>query len=251
MSTRIAIACLCLSVTLAVLAGCMSPLEPGPSNVSRKPSGADEKPVSGVKTDKAEVTEKGPLATIAADSPLDARFEEKLLEIGKQYRTFAQIGDLPQWAPTMCIAPRPKLVLSASSDDDTHGHKLYYLFAKDKDAFLKATPDSSGVIQPLGQAIVKDSYRAVEVAVDDPHAYAHRGGKGFKVGERHALFVMLKLDPATEGTDEGWVYATLTPDGKKVTAAGVIKACVGCHQDSASDRMFGYKASAKPTPDSE
>ena len=50
---------------------------------------------------------------------------------------------------------------------------------------------------------------------------------------------MYKTDPKTPGTDEGWVYGTVTADGKKVTAAGRVQSCINCHQDARNDRLFG------------
>jgi hypothetical protein len=54
---------------------------------------------------------------------------------------------------------------------------------------------------------------------------------------------MFKLEPGTPGTDAGWVYGTVTPDGKQVTSAGRVESCMGCHQDAPHDRLFGL---AKP-----
>jgi hypothetical protein len=50
---------------------------------------------------------------------------------------------------------------------------------------------------------------------------------------------MYKLDAKTPGTDEGWVYGTVTPDGKDVTCAGRVASCMGCHADAPHDRLFG------------
>lgn len=56
---------------------------------------------------------------------------------------------------------------------------------------------------------------------------------------RSDLFIMAKLDPKTAGTDQGWVYGTVTPDGKTVTAAGRVESCMKCHQAARHDRLFG------------
>lgn len=52
---------------------------------------------------------------------------------------------------------------------------------------------------------------------------------------------MMKLDPATPNTDDGWVYATLTPDGKAVTASGRIASCTECHTKAPHERLFGMR----------
>ena len=52
---------------------------------------------------------------------------------------------------------------------------------------------------------------------------------------------MLKLDPSTPETDEGWVYGTLSADGQRVTAAGRVESCMDCHVDEGRDRMYGHR----------
>jgi hypothetical protein len=69
--------------------------------------------------------------------------------------------------------------------------------------------------------------------------YARKDGHLYHAKEKGPLFVMFKLDPATPGTDEGWVYGTVTADGKTVTGVGKIESCMKCHQDAPHDRLFG------------
>jgi hypothetical protein len=59
-----------------------------------------------------------------------------------------------------------------------------------------------------------------------------KGGKHYTIGNKHALFIMLK-----EGSR--WQYGTVTADGAKVTQSGNIASCVGFHQDAKPDRLFG------------
>jgi hypothetical protein len=42
----------------------------------------------------------------------------------------------------------------------------------------------------------------------------------------------------TSGTDEGWVYGTIAPDGT-ITSSGRVRACMSCHVDAPHDRWFG------------
>ncbi len=37
----------------------------------------------------------------------------------------------------------------------------------------------------------------------------------------------------------GEVYATVTPDGEKVTSAGKLESGIKCHREATSDRLFG------------
>ena len=46
------------------------------------------------------------------------------------------------------------------------------------------------------------------------------------------------LDPKTPGTDDGWVYGTVSADGKTVTSAGRVDSCMRCHE-TRKDRVFG------------
>jgi hypothetical protein len=53
---------------------------------------------------------------------------------------------------------------------------------------------------------------------------------------------MLKLDPTTSGTVAGWIYGTVTPDGKTVTSAGKVESCMKCHEEAKGDRLFGLSS---------
>ncbi|MFA6043672.1 MAG: hypothetical protein WC718_01695 [Phycisphaerales bacterium] len=105
----------------------------------------------------------------------------------------------------------------------------------------------------VGQALVKQSFVPVPVPADQPPAPPadnpeHRGtppdvafekGKFYRTGDPGALFIMFKTDPATADTDEGWVYAATTPDGKTVLDAGRIESCMECHTQTMRDRLYG------------
>ena len=51
---------------------------------------------------------------------------------------------------------------------------------------------------------------------------------------------MMKLDPKTPGADDGWVYGTVSADGKTVTSAGRVASCMKCHETRPT-RLFGLK----------
>jgi hypothetical protein len=96
--------------------------------------------------------------------------------------------------------------------------------------------------------IVKEAWHPVPHAGPAPEpersfgladTHAQLDGQLFARGAQAELFVMLKLDPTTPETDRGWVYATVTPDMKHVTAAGRVESCMSCHVDAAHDRQFG------------
>lgn len=103
---------------------------------------------------------------------------------------------------------------------------------------------------PVGQTIVKESWQPVEVQDNEKvpaigpgtkfdFAFNSADGKPYRPGKQASLFIMVKTDPKTPGTDQGWVYGTVTRDGKRVTSAGRVQSCMGCHQSAPRDRMFG------------
>jgi hypothetical protein len=198
------------------------------------------------------------------DTAQSQSFESRLLEIAASYQSFGRATPAARWAPMYCrpyVPPTPEVALSRSTDGATHGRKLYALFAKDLlqsgDYVVKGQPS------PVGQVIVKESWvpeemtddgRPLEpvrrkvmvrqgealVERDDVFVpYARRGDRLYHAREKGPLFVMFKTDPQTPGTDEGWVYGTLTPDGHQVTAAGRVESCMKCHREAPHDRLFG------------
>jgi hypothetical protein len=198
------------------------------------------------------------------DTAGQKKFQARLLEIAKAYEPFGRVDDEARWAPYLCRMPNPGAArFSASKDANTHGQKLYSLFAKDRSAYRALSPKG----QPVGQVIVKQSWVPQEVAdkgqklqpvvrmigkvrpssspqgvaalTDSFLPYARKGGKLYKAAKQAELFIMYKLDPTTPGTDKGWVYGTVTADGKKVTSAGRVASCMKCHEKAAQDRVFG------------
>ena len=202
-----------------------------------------------------------------APAPSQESFRDQLLKVARDYLSYGRVDDQIRWAPQLCRIPNPGTAhVSASKDADTHGRKLYSLFARDRDAYFF---HGSGKSAPIGQVLVKQSWLPEEVpakggiARDEilvtpppegsdkkrglslgdhfwPYATG-KDGKRYKATKLAGLFIMLKLDPKTPGTDAGWIYSTVTPDGKKVTAVGRVESCMKCHQDAKNDRLFGLQ----------
>ena len=190
----------------------------------------------------------------------DTAFHDELLQVAREYKAWGRVDDPMRLAPYDCRMPPPAHVrFSDSTDTDTHGQKLYSLFARDAKAYVGLTAKGAAV----GQVVVKESWsaeemkdmkagttdwtkvaRTEEVGPGGTHfyPYATRGDKVFKASKPAGLFVMMKLDPKTPGTDEGWVYGTVSADGQTVTAAGKVESCMKCHQDAKHDRLFGLPA---------
>lgn len=178
-------------------------------------------------------------------TPAPGPFDTQLLDVAGKYLTFHRVDDQIHLAPTLCKMANLSIPrLSASTDEKTHGKKLYYLFALHRNEYWDAVKQTS---QPVGQAIVKEAWHAEETTepiFKDPHSlmdgksFAHEG-KFLAPGEKKGLYIMLKLDPKTDGTDQGWVYGTVTPDGKTVTSVGRVASCMKCHEEAPHDRLFG------------
>jgi hypothetical protein len=176
-------------------------------------------------------------------------FHAQLLEIAANYQALGRFDELLRFGPPPCSAPldgeeqtprkpEPSRVrFSKSNDADTHGKKLYYLYVKDQKSYGYVSKK-----QDVGQVVVKEAWtpvlandaRGATVALDPDDK------KHYRAGEKLGLFIMAKLDPETPNTDEGWVYGTVSADGKRVTSAGRVESCMACHQgDKTTDRMFG------------
>jgi hypothetical protein len=213
-------------------------------------------------------------------------FQDKLLAIARVYPVYQRVHDqspamMLRWAVRDCEAPPapppPNAWYSRSSDEATHGRKMYSLFARYHNEYLRN-------VDTPGQVVVKESWLPVEVkdesaggyvggvdrrepidvptdlspyekaSVPTPHTpdrrmvakksgfnpYLKVGDKTYKAARQGDLFIMYHVDPATPGTDNGWVYGTVTPDGKTVTSAGRVASCMRCHQ-SLSGRLFGHR----------
>ena len=153
----------------------------------------------------------------------DPQFHKALLDIAAKYKSYGKVDDMAKWAPWLCAPPpAPVAKVSQSKDTDTHGRKLYFLYALNRNEYVaKKTPQ-------VGQTIVKESW--IPENSNPP-----------KPDKQSALFIMTKLDSALKNTDNGWVYGTVTPDGKTVTSAGRVESCMKCHIESKNDRLFGLK----------
>jgi hypothetical protein len=177
-------------------------------------------------------------------------FHARLREIAGAYEGFARVDDELHWAPYLCRQPQPSSPRrSASPDLDTHGRKLYYVFAKDRAGYLQRDGRPPA---PVGQVVVKEAWEVEEVPPDtqystteSPVRYLKQDGHLYHARQRAGLFIMYRLDPSTPETDQGWVYGTVAPGAPgsgaigEVTSAGRVRACMGCHVQAPNERLFG------------
>ena len=210
-------------------------------------------------------------ASSAAPEVIAPRFEADLLAIAGEYAAMYR-ADGTWWAPEDCRAPTHPAFLS-KAEAGGHGRKLYTLFIKDFGAYAALTGQNVAAERPLrampaldtmGQVIVKEAWTPVESSAwreacrRGPPSYLAEvtmEGKKYRACEQAGLFVMYRPAAGTEGTDEGWVYGTVRyesrPDRQagqtalipRVTSAGRVASCMGCHTKAPHGRLFGLPAS--------
>lgn len=209
-------------------------------------------------------------ATTAYAEP-DARHVDAIRTAATAYKQWHRVDERPNLAPTLCRSPlpsdygAPSHVRMSAADDAPHGRKLYYLWASNKKLYL----DNKSTL-PVGFTIVKESFDAVaskspqaapsqarpSQAPDEPLDLDHLGtrrpidwmitdkGERLTTGKPKDLYIMTKVGDQ-DGSDAGWIYGTVAPDGT-VTSAGRVANCMGCHVESAThERLFGLQAAPK------
>jgi hypothetical protein len=251
-----------LTSTLA-LAGC------SPASSTPPDSGANATPVH-VEPDREPL------------EPMDPQFTETLHRAAATYAKWGRVDERPNLAPVLCRAPEgldygfPSHARLSAADDAPHGRKLYYLFAGLGEHGMRelygalGTPTAQAI--PVGFAIVKQSWAAVpssrpianepvpvgevldmNLDAPTPIGWVEHDGQRLEVGEQAELFVMAKVgEHDMPGTDAGWIYGTLTADGKTVTSAGLVQRCMDCHEAATHERLFGLQktkafATVKPS----
>lgn len=176
----------------------------------------------------------------------DPKFHAELLKIAAEYQSYSKVDDMSRWAPALCaMPPPPKARVSKSKDTSTHGKKLYYLFAKHRNEYME---NKTGV---AGQVVVKESWLAPPTEAtktnEDKSTEQAASGKTRSpfapdvLGPKSGLYIMYLADAKTPDSDEGWVYGTVTADGKTVTSAGRVKSCMSCHISAPHERLFGMQ----------
>ncbi len=225
-----------------------------PTEVARDRDARGTPPASGVAA----------VVPASDEAPVDSP-SARMLEIARTYESWGRVDDQSRVVPELCAAlvlPRlSQLRLSSADigdggDASAHGKKVYYIFARDKDAYLKLEP-GDGVA--VGQAVVKESWVAEEVidckrgesssafpesetvpVTPPPGSVVQSGGRTYRAGDRSGLFILLREKPSADN-DEGWVYGTVSADRKTVTSVGRVESCVRCHSLAQHERLYGLR----------
>lgn len=215
---------------------------------------------------------QAPAAAVAPEAsappvPASPAFHAELLAIAASYTAMPR-ADGTWWAPEDCKAPiHPAFVSKAESG--AHGRKIYTLFVKDIGDYAALSGRKVGLqpgvrkmpaLDAMSQVIVKESWTPVESAVFREQCKSERpnffsevtmDGKRYRACEQAGLFVMYRAAAGTEGTDDGWVYGTVQYEARpgehegqtvstpRVTAAGKVGSCMGCHTKAPHGRLFG------------
>ncbi|OJY27797.1 MAG: hypothetical protein BGO98_41820 [Myxococcales bacterium 68-20] len=213
----------------------------------------------------ASASSAGSAPTTAAPVPekgeIDARFVADLQKAFAEYKAWGRVDDELRWAPFLCRMPMPGTARMSAADEGEHARKLYSLFARDRAAYVSMNGEAPTIARG-GQVVVKESYlpelvpdagpaedprvpvggisgNAGNVDADHFKPYARADdGRIYRASKLAGLYVVLEKPKGTPGTDEGFVYGTLTPAGE-ITSAGKIASCMGCHLQAKHRRFFG------------
>jgi len=189
---------------------------------------------------------------------------DELLKIAKEYKTYRQyvytnivVTDSARykWTIVLCALP-PKgsdlgfryehdslLLSTAKVNLSKHGNKLYKLFIKDYDNYIR-DPEYG---QPTGQVIVKETWNVAETEYDSINKAKEQfknwnDGKWYAPTSVSELFIMYKEEQKPTN-DKGWVYAIVNLEDKAkqptVLYSGNLSNCISCHKGTKYDRIFG------------
>lgn len=221
---------------------------------------AEQDPAKDPAKDAAKDAAKDPVVAPTAEQV--TAWTARLKTLAGGYRSLSRVDTRSRFAPAACkmIGAGTPVPVSASEDEATHGRKLYALWTLDLKAYgalsgfprwadERATAAKTPGVEDCSQVMVKEAFEPVEMKADEKDASlpdglrpAVRDGKRWKPGEAKGLFVMFRLDPKTPGTDDGWVYGTVTPKGE-VSEVGRIASCLKCHVEARHGRLFGIPES--------
>lgn len=188
---------------------------------------------------------------------------DRFAEITKEYKSYTLLKGVQvvvtdsakyEWSQILCFIPadtrehgyviqQDSLFISEASEVmSPHGNKLYRLYIKNFDAYVKG-----GSTQPVGQVLVKETWNVKEVAYDSLNTSIQQirsknDGKWYTPTTVSELFMMYK-DKESPANDKGWNYGTYSienQDNQPMLLNDVEKSfCIACHKNTKYDRIFG------------
>lgn len=202
---------------------------------------------------------RSPAARVAAEpiGEIDERFVADVKAAFAAYKTWGRVDDEMRWAPFLCRMPQPGRPAMSGAADGAHARKLYSLFAKEHTAYAalgNANAPAGSNARAGAQIVAKESFLP-EVVADAPKAQPPSGseppeadhfhpyttgedGKTYRASQLVGVYFVIEKSALTSGTDEGFVYGTVTATGE-VTSAGRVSSCMGCHAQAKHRRLFG------------
>ncbi len=235
----------------ALVSGCA-----GASNEATEP---DAPAVAGEQSNaSAPAAANAHVAANAAPEPATTSNHDALVAAAaRDFKAWKLVDDEFHWAPGLCRMPTRGGQHISKADGAAHDGKLFLLWARDIDRYAttvgwlgKDSPQAKAQARwrarpgDVVQVLVKESFVAKEFDPAKPSPQrnfdlhsAMRDGKPFVPGDPIGLFVMIELAGNPEGTDAGWIYGTVAPDGA-VTSATDTGACRDCHSQR-DNRLFG------------
>lgn len=251
------------SLLLALCISCSSESGSPPATPETSPTPASSEPP------REPTRANAAIGDAEADAyELDEASAVKLREAARDYLAWGRVDERPNLAPVLCRAPVgddfgvASRVRLSKADESPHGRKLYFLFAGPaqlggRDRYAELGQPGTREDVPVGYTVVKQSWTAepgpatseakpttnlAAFAAPPPITSLEHDGQRLHAGEQRELFVMTKVGPRdTPGTDLGWIYGTLTPDGETVTSAGRVERCMSCHEHADHERLFGLR----------
>ncbi len=185
---------------------------------------------------------------------IDTRFVPDMKQAFAEYKAWGRVDDELRWAPFLCRMPEPGRPTMSVAAEGGHARKLYSLFAKDHTAYVAFSNTNAAALPPSGalQVVAKESYlpevvasaptstpndTTVEADHFQPYVKAD-DGKTYKASTLVGVYFVIEKPAGTPGTDDGFVYGTVTANGE-VTSAGRVTSCMGCHAEAKHRRFFG------------
>ncbi|HWB77196.1 MAG TPA: hypothetical protein VG755_19655 [Nannocystaceae bacterium] len=201
-------------------------------------------------------TTQDPVANAPVDPPRnDDELAPLLREVATAYRSWGMVDNQFHWAPGLCAMPMEGVMHSSAAEGEgAHAQKVFVLYASDAMGYWKSTDEKGrlpkSLAQPhvltsrgdVAQVLVKESFVPAKLGEGSTAMHGHvrpakKGDETFVAGDPMGLFVMAQLTGRPANTDDGWIYATIAPDGT-IGESGVIATCRDCHAKE-KDRIFG------------
>lgn len=230
--------------------------------------GVPDRPITAAVEPAPPVEAHAASAAVAPADAVDPSFVPLMEAAYARHAGWGRVDDELRWSPFLCRMPMPATPHMSRAEEGGHARKLYSLFARRRDRYVGVGPPGpgarleidAGAAAPepfVGQVVVKASYVPERVAPDAGvsadaftvqmgfdgdgdhfHPVTVHDGVTYRAGAVAGYYVVAEVPKGTPGSDDGFVYGTLTANGQ-VTSAGRVASCMGCHVEAKNGRLFG------------